>query len=683
MRPLSTVVQMPPRLWWGAGRGRGEAIGTDPARSSSEERAEPLRGLARVTGAVSWAAAALAATGVALAGSSIIVAVIANIIRRQLTGESIYGAEEFARFAFLWVVWLGVSLAVRRGAVTVITVFTERGPWWWRASLHGLAGGALGLLLVYACWRSYDYVTSRYATESVSAALRWPEWIPIASMTVGYALITIHYVHALVMSTQKVVRGGPESRRTVAAGLVGGLALATALWALTYALLQAGVTPLVPLGIIFVALTLAGMPIVFMLSFVGILGAAAILGLVFFPFGSADPLFPFRTTQTQMGLSGGGQLLVIFEFLLVAEIMNTSGLSARVVRLAGSLVGHFRGGMAYVCQVTSAMLSGISGAATADAAMMTPLLVPAMEKEGYRKDVAAAVVAGSSIKGPVGPISIMYIAYGFIVSGIGQASIDKMLVTGVVMVTYLLLLQGLVVSFVVRRSGMASPHPFVGWGEVGRAVLAGGPVLAIPVVILGGYLSGAFTTTESAAVAVVVTVLLGIGYRTLSPRALLRGTVLAGIETGVVMLLLGDSAILAKLLELDGFGTSLQTWITGITSDPHVFMLIVVALLLAVGMFVEPLPALFILAPFLAPVAVGVYHINAVQFAVVMVMALVLGLIHPPVGLVLFLVSSISKVSFERLSLTMIPWLAVSLVMLILVALLPAEAILWLSDWTS
>jgi tripartite ATP-independent transporter DctM subunit len=661
-----------------------EAVVSELTPPSGEEPGGgPLAGVARVTGAVSWAIATIAATGIVLAGVALVGAIAANIVRREVTGESIYGAYEFARFAFLWIIWLGVSLAVRRGAVTVITLFTERGPWWWRASLHGLAGGALAVLLVYACYRSYDYATAPVATDSVSAALRWPMWIPISSMMVGYFFITTHYFHALVVATNRVIRTGPSAYRTVAAGAAGGAVLALILWAVTYGLLQAGVASLIPLAIIFVALTLAGMPIVFMLSFVGILGAAAILGLTFFPFGSNDPLFPFRTTQTAMGLSAGGELLVIFEFLLVAELMNTTGLSARLIRLAASLVGHFRGGMAYVCQLTSAMLSGISGSAQADAAVMTPLLVPAMEREGYRKDVAAAVVAGSSIKGPVGPISIMYIAYGFIVSGIGAAAIDQMLITGVVLVVYLLVLQGLVVSWVVRRIGMESPHGFLGWAEVWRSFLAGGPVLLIPIVILGGILKGTFTPTEAAAVAVIVTLVLGACYGKLPPRALLRGLVLAGVETGVVMLLLGDSAILAKLLEVDGFGLSLQEWITGVTSNPHVFLLIVIGLLLAVGMFVEPLPALFILAPFLAPVAVGVYGIDPVQFAVVVVMALVLGLIHPPVGLVLFLVSSIAKVSFERLSLTMVPWLAISLVLLILVAMLPAEFILWLANWTS
>jgi tripartite ATP-independent transporter DctM subunit len=257
-----------------------------------------------------------------------------------------------------------------------------------------------------------------------------------------------------------------------------------------------------------------------------------------------------------------------------------------------------------------------------------------------------------------------------------------MLITGLVLVAYLLVLQGIVVSLVVRRIGMESPHPFLGWGEVGRAAIAGGPVMLVPVIILGGILSGTFTPTESAGVAVLTTLILGAAYRELSWVALGRAAVLAATETGVVMLLLGDSAILAKLLFLDGFGQTLQTWITGVTSDPHLFMLIVIGILLLVGMFVEPLPALFILAPFLAPVAVGNYGIDPVQFGVVVVFSLVLGLIHPPVGLVLFLVSSIAKVSFERLSLTMIPWLAISLLLLIAIALLPAGAILWLADWT-
>ena len=145
------------------------------------------------------------------------------------------------------------------------------------------------------------------------------------------------------------------------------------------------------------------------------------------------------------------------------------------------------------------------------------------------------------------------------------------------------------------------------------------------------------------------------------------------------MLLLGDSAILAQLLYIDGFGQSIQNAMTSLTSNADVFLLMVMVIMLLVGIFIEPLPALYMFAPFLAPVAVNVYNINPVQFACVVVLALVIGLIHPPVGLVLFMVSSIARVRVERLSITILPWIGVSLIGLLLVAYLPASVLLWFS----
>ncbi len=308
---------------------------------------------------------------------------------------------------------------------------------------------------------------------------------------------------------------------------------------------------------------------------------------------------------------------------------------------------------------------------------MTPLLVPAMEKEGYDRDVAAAVVAGASIKGPVGPISVMFIAYGYIVSGPGQAPINQMLAAGVVLVIGLLILQAAVVSIVARRRGLRPPHGFLGWGEVAKSGLGALPILMIPVIIIGGILTGYYTPTESASVALAVTLVLAIAFRRLSFPVLGRAMIVAAMETGIVMLLLGDSAILAQLLNIDGFGQSIQSAMTSLTSNADVFLLMVMIIMLLVGIFIEPLPALYMFAPFLAPVAVTVYNINAVQFACVMVLALCIGLIHPPVGLVLFLVSSISRVRIERLSITILPWIGVSLIGLLLVAYTPAHVLLW------
>ena len=165
-------------------------------------------------------------------------------------------------------------------------------------------------------------------------------------------------------------------------------------------------------------------------------------------------------------------------------------------------------------------------------------------------------------------------------------------------------------------------------------------------------------------------------YGSMSPLQLPGAIVTAGLETGIVLLLLGDSAILAKALERARFGDDVEDFLTGISDNKYVFLLVVNLLLLAVGIFIEPLPALCILAPFLAPVAVLGYGIDPVHFGLIMVFNLVLALIHPPIGLVLFLVSSIAKVSVERLSIMILPWLAVSLLVLFLVTYLPSEAVL-------
>jgi TRAP-type C4-dicarboxylate transport system permease large subunit len=146
------------------------------------------------------------------------------------------------------------------------------------------------------------------------------------------------------------------------------------------------------------------------------------------------------------------------------------------------------------------------------------------------------------------------------------------------------------------------------------------------------------------------------------------------------MLLLGDSAILARALEINGFGQHLGDFLTDLTDNRYVFLLLVNLLLLAIGIFIEPLPALFIIAPILAPIAVLDYGIDPVHFGLIMVFNLVLALIHPPIGLVLFLVSSIAKVSIERLSVMILPWLAVSLAVLFLVTYLPSDIVLALAN---
>jgi tripartite ATP-independent transporter DctM subunit len=611
----------------------------------------------------------------------IMVMVAGNVFTRNVLGFSIFGSEELARFAYLWAIWMGVSLAVKRSAVTVIGFVAERGPAWWRHSVRAFATLALGLLLAYTCVRATQYATGQTATQGLSSTAGVSWFYPIASMAVGYYFISLHYLQQAAAGAARIAAAGRAGWRTALRALVGGVAIGVALWAACDLLLnRTEVSPLVVLGLIFVVLTLSGMPVVFMLSLVGIIAFLPdFFGLRFYP--SPDVLVPFSTTQGNMGLTGGGELLVIVMFLVVAEVLNASGMSTRLIAFASACVGHLRGGMAYVCQLTSAFASGISGSAQADAAIMTPLLVPAMEREGYRRDVAAAVVAGASIKGPIGPISVMFIVYGSIVGGVASASINQLLLSGIFAELLLLLFQAATVYVVARRLDFLPRRRFAGLGEVGRTGVRSAPVLLIPVIILGGILQGYFTPTESAAVAAVVALGMGLFlYGSVSPLQLPDALVLAGLEAGIVMLLIGDSTIVAKALYYAGFGQSLEEFMRGVTSDKYVFLLLVNILLLLVGIFIEPLPALYILAPFLATVAVATYGVDPVHFGLIMVFNLVLALIHPPIGLVLFLVSSLAKVSIERLSIMILPWLAVSLVVLFLVTYLPSDIVLAFSN---
>jgi tripartite ATP-independent transporter DctM subunit len=638
-----------------------------------------IRRVADVLEVYSLAAARIARVIAVTAVVVIMVALAGNVFTRNVPGFSIFSSEELTRWAFLWAIWMGVSLAIRRSAVTVIVVLSHRGPAWWQRSVQTFAGLALAVLMIYACYRSTEYALSEDAINGTGPASGISKFYPIASMTLGYYFITVHYLAAVARGAVGVVEQGRAGLRNAAQGLVGGLLIGGLVWAVCSLLLDTEISRLIVLGVVFVTLTLSGMPIVFMLLVVGILAfLPSFLGLSFYP--SPDPLVPFSTTQSGMGLEGGGELLVIIMFLVVAEVMNASGMSTRLIGFAASLVGHFRGGMAYVCQLTSLMVSGISGSAQADAAIMTPILVPAMEREGYRRDVAAAVVAGASIKGPIGPISVMFIVYGVVVTGPASASISQLLLSGLFAILVLFVAQAATVYLVVRRLDMLPKRHFAGWGQVGRTGVSSLPVIAIPVVILGGILSGVFTPTESAAVAAVVAIGLALfWFGSISPAQLPGALTLAALEAGIVMLLLGDSQILAKALFLDGFGESLRDFMTGISTDKYVFLLVVNLLLLAVGIFIEPLPALYILAPYLAPLAVGVYGIDPVHFGLIMVFNLVLALIHPPIGLVLFLISSVSKVPIERLSITIIPWLGVSLAVLFLVTYLPSDVVLVIS----
>jgi TRAP-type C4-dicarboxylate transport system permease small subunit len=196
--------------------------------------------LARWTEVYSQAAVGIARVGTALAVALAILALAGNVFTRNVLGYSLFGAEELARFAFLWAIWLGVSLAVKRGAVTVISFVADAGPAWWRSSVRTFSGVSLAMLLLYACVRSTEYATGQFATTGSSPALDMSWFYPVVSMTVGYYFITLHYLSAVLEGATRLVARGRVGLREAVLALVGGFAIGAAVWGLVAGLLSAG-----------------------------------------------------------------------------------------------------------------------------------------------------------------------------------------------------------------------------------------------------------------------------------------------------------------------------------------------------------------------------------------------------------------------------------------------------------
>ena len=411
----------------------------------------------------------------------------------------------------------------------------------------------------------------------------------------------------------------------------------------------------------FILFLLLGVPIAFSLG----------LASTFFLFFSGTRIPPLVLVTQMYGGIDSFALLALPMFVLTGELLNRLEFTDRLIAVARLLVGWIKGGLAHVNIVTSMFFAGISGSVLADAASIGPILIPAMIRERYPAAFSAAVTGASAVIGAIIPPSIPLI----IVGGSLQISIGGLFAAGIIpgiLVGVLLMVTSFV--FAVFR-GYGDVHRFAGVVPAAKGTFRALPVLAIPFVILYGILGGVMTPTEAGAAAALYSIVLGLVYGVVEGK-FDRGKFVAAMigtarVTGASLLIVGAAIVFGQILIFHQFPQNLLKLMLAITENKFLLFLIIVAFFLFVGTFMDAIANMIILGPLLMPVAIEGMGMHPIQYGMFLMVGLLLGVITPPLGIVLFIVSPIARVPLEKTAVAVIPFLLAELAVLALIVFVP------------
>lgn len=360
-------------------------------------------------------------------------------------------------------------------------------------------------------------------------------------------------------------------------------------------------------------------------------------------------------------------LLAVPFFIYTGKVMNVGGVTFRIFRFAQALVGSMRGGLAQVNVVASIIFAGMTGTAVSEAAGLGTVILKGMREAGYREDFSVAVIAASSTIGPIIPPSVPLVIYalmtGVSVGGILLAGLIPGILMGLALMAY--------IGWIARRKGLPRGEPFRVselWASFRGGILA----LFTPVIIVGGILTGVATPTEASAVAAVyATILSVVIYREVRWRDLIEIARSTAVDTGTIMLIVAMAMIYGYLVTRAGLTTAMAEGIAGISSNPIVVSLLIVGLLLIIGCFLEATAAIIILSPVLLPVMLQV-GLDPLHFGVVIVLTMMIGLLTPPFGMVLFVLGRISSASLHQIVRAVLPFIIPLLIVDLVLVLFPS-----------
>jgi TRAP-type C4-dicarboxylate transport system permease large subunit len=408
-------------------------------------------------------------------------------------------------------------------------------------------------------------------------------------------------------------------------------------------------------------------------------------------------------------------LLAVPFFILAGNLMNNAGITTRIFNFALALVGWMRGGLGHVNVLASVIFAGMSGTAIADAAGLGTIEIKAMEENGYDTEFSVGVTAASATLGPIIPPSLPFVIYGMM----GNVSIGALFLAGILPGGLLAVAMMLTVTYFARKNGWGGDVKFQ-WHKVIKALIELAVVVATPlliwlliagvglqpqasvigcffllfaadkifkfdavlpimtpVLLIGGMTSGLFTPTEGAIAACVWAMVLGFAwYRVLKFKMFVKVCLETVETTCTVLFIVAAASLFGWMLTSTGVTAEVGRWVLGFTKDPMVFLLIANVLMLFVGCFLEPTASITILVPLLMPIFLQL-GVDPIHFGVVMVLNLMIGLLHPPMGMVLFVLARIAKLSVERTTMAILPWLVPLLGGLVIITYFPIVT-LWL-----
>lgn len=407
--------------------------------------------------------------------------------------------------------------------------------------------------------------------------------------------------------------------------------------------------------VLFLIFLFMGVPIAFSL------GCGSILAILI-----EHSVSPMLVAQKLFSGVNSFSLMAIPFFMLSGELMEAGGISDRLIEIARSFLGHITGGIGLVDIGTSALFAGVSGSAAADTAAVGSMLIPSMIQEGYPAGLASVIQATAGSLGPIIPPSMTMIIY----CSLTNLSIGECFMAGIIPGLIIAFGTGLVTYFYAKKYGIRGGKKYT-WAERGNAIRDGLLAIIMPVIIIGGIVSGIFTPTESGAIACIYALIVSMFvYKNLKLNMLPAVFLRSASMNGMCLLIVAGASIFSWLVAYDKVPTSVVTLLTSITSNKYIIMILLIIFLLFVGMFIETLSATIIVAPILMPVAAS-YGINPIQFALIMVITLVYAGVTPPVGGVLFITMGIARAKMKDVLPYLMPYLAAVVIALLMFVFVP------------